>query len=210
MPADTQMTTFNPFLALLRRRARRPRRASTRRSRCSTTKGKPVPYLRRLLDDQRRPAHLDVQDPRGTEVERRRAADGQGRRVDVQPDHDRRRGRDVQRFAGLELQVRRGPGRHTLVITTKEPQANMLYVSVPVSGIPIVPQHVWEQHVSDLKDYQNMDFPVVGYGPWRADRLQDQPVRDPRGQQGLLHGCPWLRPARSRTTTPTVTRPPRR
>ena len=31
------------------------------------------------------------------------------------------------------------PDDTTLVIKTKEPQANMLYVSVPVSGIPIVP-----------------------------------------------------------------------
>ncbi len=54
----------------------------------------------------------------------------------------------------------------TLVITTKKPQANMLYISIPVSGIPIVPKHIWESHVSDLKDYKNTTFPIVGYGPW--------------------------------------------
>jgi peptide/nickel transport system substrate-binding protein len=58
------------------------------------------------------------------------------------------------------------PDDTTLVITTKKPQANMLYVSIPVSGIAIVPQHVWQSKVSDLKNYKNMDFPVVGYGPW--------------------------------------------
>ncbi len=58
------------------------------------------------------------------------------------------------------------PNDTTLVITTKEPQANMLYVSIPVSGIAIVPQHIWQSKVSDLKNYKNMDFPVVGYGPW--------------------------------------------
>ncbi len=58
------------------------------------------------------------------------------------------------------------PDDTTLVITTKKPQANMLYVSIPVSGIAIVPQHIWESKVSDLKNYKNMDFPVVGYGPW--------------------------------------------
>jgi len=58
------------------------------------------------------------------------------------------------------------PNPTTLVITTKQPQANMLYLSIPVSGIPIVPEHIWKSHVSDLKSYKNMDFPVVGYGPW--------------------------------------------
>ena len=58
------------------------------------------------------------------------------------------------------------PDDTTLVIKTKQPQANMLYVSIPTSGIPIVPQHVWEAKVADLKNYTNMDFPVVGYGPY--------------------------------------------
>lgn len=58
------------------------------------------------------------------------------------------------------------PDDTTLVITTKEPQANMLYVSIPISGIAIVPQHVWEGKVDSLKGYKNMEFPVVGYGPW--------------------------------------------
>jgi peptide/nickel transport system substrate-binding protein len=58
------------------------------------------------------------------------------------------------------------PDDTTLVIKTKQPQANMLYLSVPVSGIPIVPEHVWKSHVAGLKGYRNMDFPVVGYGPF--------------------------------------------
>jgi peptide/nickel transport system substrate-binding protein len=58
------------------------------------------------------------------------------------------------------------PDPTTLVIKTKQPQSNMLYVSIPVSGIPIVPKHVWESHVADLKTYKNDTYPVVGYGPW--------------------------------------------
>jgi peptide/nickel transport system substrate-binding protein len=58
------------------------------------------------------------------------------------------------------------PNATTLVIKTKKPQANMLYVSIPISGIAIVPEHIWKSHVADLKNYKNMDFPVVGYGPW--------------------------------------------
>lgn len=58
------------------------------------------------------------------------------------------------------------PNDSTLVIKTKSPQANMLYISAPVTGIPIVPEHIWKSHLSDLKNYKNMNFPVVGYGPW--------------------------------------------
>ncbi|MDR2984405.1 MAG: ABC transporter substrate-binding protein [Nocardiopsaceae bacterium] len=58
------------------------------------------------------------------------------------------------------------PNATTLVITTKKPQANMLYVSVPISGIPIVPEHIWSKEVANLGKFKNMDFPVVGYGPW--------------------------------------------
>src|SRR5215472_11629195 len=58
------------------------------------------------------------------------------------------------------------PNATTLVITTKKPQANMLYISVPIVGIPIVPEHVWAAHVSGLASFKNMNFPVVGYGPW--------------------------------------------
>lgn len=54
----------------------------------------------------------------------------------------------------------------TLVIETKKPQANIAYISVPINGIPIVPQHIWQRHVADLKNYRNDTFPIVGYGPW--------------------------------------------
>ncbi len=58
------------------------------------------------------------------------------------------------------------PNATTLVIKTKKPQANMLYVSVPITGIPIVPEHIWASDVSGLAHFKNMSFPVVGYGPW--------------------------------------------
>ncbi|WP_067140529.1 ABC transporter substrate-binding protein [Microtetraspora malaysiensis] len=58
------------------------------------------------------------------------------------------------------------PDATTLVIKTKEPQANVTYVSVPRSGIPIVPKHIWESQAKNLKDYKNDTFPLVGYGPW--------------------------------------------
>lgn len=58
------------------------------------------------------------------------------------------------------------PDPTTLVIKTKQPQSNLNYVSIPVEGIPIVPEHIWKSHVADLKDYKNDSYPVVGYGPW--------------------------------------------
>lgn len=60
------------------------------------------------------------------------------------------------------------PNATTLVITTKQPEANMLYVSQPITGIPIVPQHIWAKLVPQLGSFKNMNFPVVGYGPWIA------------------------------------------
>jgi peptide/nickel transport system substrate-binding protein len=68
----------------------------------------------------------------------------------------------VSNFASVSA-----PDATTLVITTKTPQANMLYVSIPISGIPIVPQHIWASQVSNLGNFKNMTFPVVGYGPWK-------------------------------------------
>lgn len=64
------------------------------------------------------------------------------------------------------------PDPTTLVITTKSPQSNMLYVSIPVSGIPIVPKHIWESHVADIGKYKNDTYPIVGYGPWTLTSYQ--------------------------------------
>ncbi|MEV5987865.1 ABC transporter substrate-binding protein [Streptomyces sp. NPDC052051] len=58
------------------------------------------------------------------------------------------------------------PDATTLVIKTKKPKANVTYSSIPISGIPIVPKHIWQSHVKDLRNYKNTSFPVVGYGPW--------------------------------------------
>jgi peptide/nickel transport system substrate-binding protein len=52
----------------------------------------------------------------------------------------------------------------TLVIKTKQPQASILS-----SDVPIVPEHVWKDHVGNIKDFKNSDaadLPVVGSGPY--------------------------------------------
>ncbi|HEY1698490.1 MAG TPA: peptide ABC transporter substrate-binding protein [Trebonia sp.] len=56
------------------------------------------------------------------------------------------------------------PNATTVVVTTKKPQSNMLYVA---AGIPVVPQHVWASHVKSLSSYKNTTAPIVGYGPWK-------------------------------------------
>lgn len=56
------------------------------------------------------------------------------------------------------------PNDTTFIIKTKTKQANLLYESIPV-----VPQHIWQSHVSNLKAYTSMPSkgkPVVGYGPY--------------------------------------------
>jgi len=57
----------------------------------------------------------------------------------------------------------------TLVIKTKVPVADMLFINASGGsqpGIPIVPRHIWEKHVKDLGADSNLVIPTVGYGPW--------------------------------------------
>ncbi|MGC4111111.1 MAG: ABC transporter substrate-binding protein [Nocardioides sp.] len=82
------------------------------------------------------------------------------------------------------------PDATTLVIKTKQPQANMLYLSVPVSGIPIVPEHVWKDHVSGLKNYRNMDFPVVGYGPFVLTGFKTNQYAEMTANKSFFLGAP--------------------
>ena len=90
----------------------------------------------------------------------------------------------VSNFASVSA-----PDATTLVVRTKAPQANMLYVSVPFSGIPIVPKHIWEQHVAGLKDYKNDSFPLVGYGPWTlTDYKADQYAKFDANKKFVLGG----------------------
>jgi peptide/nickel transport system substrate-binding protein len=78
----------------------------------------------------------------------------------------------------------------TLVIKTKQPQANMLYLSIPVSGIPIVPEHIWKDHVSGLKNYRNMDMPVVGYGPFTLTGFKTNQFAEMTANKDFFLGAP--------------------
>ncbi|MEV0586385.1 peptide ABC transporter substrate-binding protein [Nonomuraea sp. NPDC050310] len=79
------------------------------------------------------------------------------------------------------------PDPATLVIKTKEPQSNVLYVSIPKRGIPIVPKHVWEGKT--IKTEKNDAFPVVGYGPWTLTEYKpEQYARYSANKEFVLGG----------------------
>jgi peptide/nickel transport system substrate-binding protein len=79
------------------------------------------------------------------------------------------------------------PNAKTLVITTKQPAANMLYV---VNNLPIVPQHIWASKVSQLGSFKNMTFPVVGYGPWIATGYVPNQYATLSANQNFFMGAP--------------------
>lgn len=55
------------------------------------------------------------------------------------------------------------PDATTFVIKTKQPQDN-----IPYASLPVVPEHIWKNDVKDIETFKNMNFPLVGYGPWIA------------------------------------------
>ena len=82
------------------------------------------------------------------------------------------------------------PNDTTLVITTKQPQANMLSLMTPITGIPIVPQHVWESKVANLANDKNTDFPVVGYGPYTLTGYQTDQYATLTANKKFFLGAP--------------------
>ncbi len=79
------------------------------------------------------------------------------------------------------------PSATTLVITTKQPQANMLY---NVNQIPIVPQHIWASEVSGLNNFKNQTTPVVGYGPWQLTGYVTNQYATLTANDGFFLGAP--------------------
>lgn len=165
IPADTQITTFNPFLSYYDGELDILGVIYPTLTMLDDD-GKPIPYLAdswTTSDDQLTWTFKIHPDLTWSDGEPLTAADIAWTFNLIMTDATAAtsNGSLVSNFDTVEA-----PDDTTLVITTKEPQANMLYISVPVSGIPIVPEHIWSDHVDDMKDYRNMDFPVVGYGPF--------------------------------------------
>jgi peptide/nickel transport system substrate-binding protein len=64
----------------------------------------------------------------------------------------------VQNFASVSA-----PNATTFVVKTKQPQSNVPYIT---NMIAVVPEHIWQNDVKDIGTFKNMNFPIVGYGPW--------------------------------------------
>ncbi|MFD4228685.1 ABC transporter substrate-binding protein [Streptomyces sp. NPDC058545] len=91
----------------------------------------------------------------------------------------------VENFASVTA-----PDATTLVIKTKKPQANTPFVSIPYSGVPIVPKHVWEKHVTDLKDFKNDSGDIVGYGPWKLTAYKPEQYVKYDANKDFVLGAP--------------------
>jgi peptide/nickel transport system substrate-binding protein len=79
------------------------------------------------------------------------------------------------------------PNATTLVITTTQPEANMLY---NLNTIPIVPEHIWAAEVSKLASFKNQATPVVGYGPWKLTGYAPNQYATLTANSGFFQGAP--------------------
>jgi peptide/nickel transport system substrate-binding protein len=79
------------------------------------------------------------------------------------------------------------PNATTLVITTTQPEANMLY---NLGTIPIVPEHIWSKDVSNLSNVKNQATPVVGYGPWTLTGYAVNQYATLTANPGFVLGAP--------------------
>jgi peptide/nickel transport system substrate-binding protein len=79
------------------------------------------------------------------------------------------------------------PNPTTLVITTKQPEANMLYL---VNQLPIVPEHIWASEVPHLSTFKNQATPVVGYGPWTLTGYATSQYATLTANDSFLMGAP--------------------
>jgi peptide/nickel transport system substrate-binding protein len=79
------------------------------------------------------------------------------------------------------------PNATTLVITTTQPEANMLY---NLGIIPIVPKHIWARDVSNLSNIRNQSTPVVGYGPWTLTGYATSQYATLTANSGFVLGAP--------------------
>lgn len=78
------------------------------------------------------------------------------------------------------------PDANTVVVKTKTPQANMLYVV----GLPIVPEHIWKDKVANLRNFKNTDFPDVGYGPFQLTGYQSDQYATLKANKDFFLGAP--------------------
>ena len=97
-----------------------------------------------------------------------------------------------ERLAGRELQVGDRPERHDARHHDEEAAGQHALLSVPITGIPIVPQHIWKSKVTSrsFRDFKNTDFPVVGYGPWTLTGYQTDQFTELTANKSFFLGAP--------------------
>src|SRR3954447_14208087 len=189
VPADTQMTTFNPFLSYYDGELNVIGAIYPALTMLDDN-GEPVPYLAdswTTSSDQLTWTFTLHSGLKWSDGEPLTAADAAWtfNLIMHNPVAATSNGSLVANFKSVTA-----PDDTTLVITTKKPQANMLYLSVPVSGIPIVPEHIWKDHVADLKKYRNMDLPVVGYGPFVLTGFKTNQFAEMTANKDFFLGAP--------------------
>jgi peptide/nickel transport system substrate-binding protein len=189
VPADTQMTTFNPFLSYYDGELNVIGAIYPALTMLDNN-GEPIPYLAdswTTSSDQRTwtfKLHPGLKWSDGQSLTAKDAA-WTFNLIMHNATAATSNGSLVANFKSVTA-----PDDNTLVITTKQPQANMLYLSIPVSGIPIVPEHIWKSHVAGLKNYRNMDFPVVGYGPFVLTGFKTNQFAELTANKDFFLGAP--------------------
>ena len=189
VPADTQMTTFNPFLSYYDGELNVIGAIYPTLTMLDND-GKPVPYLAdswTTSPDQLTwtfKIHPGLKWSDGTPLTAKDAA-WTFNLIMHNATAATSNGSLVENFKSVTA-----PDDTTLVIKTKQPQANMLYLSVPVSGIAIVPEHIWKDHVAGMKNYRNMDFPVVGYGPFVLTGFKTNQYAEMTANKDFFLGAP--------------------
>ena len=78
------------------------------------------------------------------------------------------------------------PDDNTVVVTTKQVQADMLYVV----GLPIVPEHIWKSKVGDLANFKNTSGPIVGYGPFTFENYKTDQYTTLKANKDFFQGAP--------------------
>src|SRR6478609_3547484 len=189
VPADTQMTTFNPFLSYYDGELNVIGAIYPALTQLDD-QGEPVPYLAdswTTSDDKLTwtfKIHPGLKWSDGQPLTAKDAA-WTFNLIMHDPTAATSNGSLVENFKSVTA-----PDDTTLVITTKQPQANMLYLSIPVSGIAIVPEHIWKDHVAGLKNYRNMDLPVVGYGPFTLTGFKTNQYAEMTANKDFFLGAP--------------------
>ena len=114
--------------------------------------------------------------------------------MDVQPDHAQRdaatsNGSLVENFKSRDRAGRHHAGDHDQAAAGE----HALREHPDLAASRSCREHVWKSHVADLKNYRNMDFPVVGYGPFVLAGNKTNQYATMKANKDFFLGAPQLR-----------------